>query len=718
MTQRRSEDAHSRFFRELFLATALETYELILILDLDTMRCTALTATAEGFAEDGAPCAWADKERELLETIHPEDRSEAESRWAPLLAAARPGARCSATFRSSLRREPGNYGWWKLIGRVLSSDGRPTLVMLLNDVTEDMNERQKLLDRSERDGLTGLYNRARLAELLEGPYRRLRSCGVVFMDLNELKEVNDAFGHEAGDRMILMGAESFRGLAGPGVTPFRYGGDEFLLVAENVSREETNRLVRSWMQRWRQLQAGSEFNFSAAVGSAWAEGSPDTAALIEKADADMYRNKHLMKAGILPDISDGEGGSDFVGLYGRRDFFSGVRSWLAHAEGRPFCILSLGIGHFPLINKWYGREVGDRVLRDVAECVRDFAQAHGGLGCYLESESFAMLLPADEALPRQLDARLRAILREISPSVGFLLSIGVYPVTDPNMKISAMLDYAAEARSRVAPNSAERVFFFDLRRPVVPKAHPRLLEELKAGLDAGDLDYWLQPVCAPADGTVTGAEMLARWSHPSWGLVEPELFIPALEAAGLTAELDPVLWERAAARLRSWREAGLKPVPLTVNVSLSDVLSVDVAGRFLRLAEQYGLEKSLLQAAFRAEELVSGEALPMMAGLRTAGFPVLLDVSADPDFPLEPSLPADLLRANLRAFTREDPEAAVRDLLIRAGAIRRPVILAGVETEEQAAMLLRLGAAGAQGFRFHKPMPAEDFAALLRRGCI
>ena len=715
MTQGRSEDTRSSFFPELFLSTALETYELLLSLDLDSMLCTVLTAAEDGFRPEGAPRPWAEVQRELMEAIHPEDRSEMEARWAPMLASAKPGSRCSATFRSSLRREPGNYGWWKMIGRVLLRDGHPTLVMLCSDVTGDMAERQKLLDRSERDGLTGLYNRARLADLLAGPYRRLHSCGVVFMDLNELKEVNDCYGHEAGDRMITMAAESIRGLTGPGITPFRYGGDEFLLVMENCTQKEVNRIIRRWSQNWRQLQAGSEYNFSAAVGSAWAEGEPDTAALIEKADADMYRNKHLMKAGILPDAGIGAGSPDFVGLYGRRDFFSGVRSWLSRAEGKPFFILSLGIGHFPLINKWYGREVGDRVLRDVAGCVRAFAQEHGGLGCYLESASFAMLLPAEEELPRQLDARLRDILRPVSPSVGFLLSIGVYVVTDPDMKISAMLDYAAEARNRVAPNSAERVFFFDRRKPAVSEASPMLLEELKAGLDAGELDYWLQPVCKPASGRVSGAEMLARWTHPSWGLVEPGLFIPALEAAGLTAELDPVLWERAAARLRSWLDAGLKPVPLTVNVSLSDVLSVDVAGRFLLLAEQYGLEKSLLQAEFRSGELESGEALPVMAGLRAAGFPVLLDVSADPGFPLDLSLPADLLKADLRVFSGENGEAELGDLLLRARVIRRPVILAGVETEEQAKRLRSGGVQGVQGFRYHKPMPAEDFAALLER---
>ena len=101
--------------------------------------------------------------------------------------------------------------------------------------------------------------------------------------------------------------------------------------------------------------------------------------------------------------------------------------------------------------------------------------------------------------------------------------------------------------------------------------------------------------------------------------------------------------------------------------------------------------------------------------LRAAGFPVLLDVSADPGFPLDLSLPADLLKADLRVFSGENGEAELGDLLLRARVIRRPVILAGVETEEQAKRLRSGGVQGVQGFRYHKPMPAEDFAALLER---
>ena len=719
MTQRPEGSATNEysFFRDLFLATAMETYEMILSLDLDTMACTTLLASPEGFRQEGAPEPWEEKHRRLMAAIHPEDRGQMEGHWQQALAEARVGDRFSATFRSTLLQQGGKYGWWTVLGRVLEREGHEVVVMLMNDVTSDMLTRQKLLERSERDALTGLYNRSKLAEMLSGRYRELHSCGVIFLDLNGLKEANDNFGHDMGDRMIVLVAESLRSLERTGVTPYRYGGDEFLLITEDVDRDEVNDLVQIWIQGWRDLQVHTELSCSIAVGIAWGDGRPDVRALIEKADADMYRNKHLMKAGVLPELSSYDSNESVVGLYGRQDFFKAVRQLLNGSGGKGYYMLSLGIGHFPLINKWFGRETGDKLLSRIGRCVSDFAQKNGGLGCYLESERFAMLLPAEEKLPYELDGKLRKIIREISPSIGFLLSIGVYPITDPEMKAFTMLDYAAEAQNRVAANSIQRVSFHDRDRFDITTLQNDLLGEMKSGLLNGDLDFWLQPVCSPESRQILGAEVLARWKHPSWGLMEPERFIPALEAGGLTAELDPVLWERTAALLRRWQTEGRQGVPVAMIVSHSDILSLDVTERFLSLTKEYGLEPGLLQAVISAEAMRSGgETAALIGDLRQAGFSVLLDISLSPRAALGGiPLPSDKLKIDLRSmpdWASSDREL-LQQLVDRSRTLGKPMVIAGVETAEQEALVKQLLPDGVQGFRYHRPMPVDDFAPLL-----
>ncbi len=285
------------------------------------------------------------------------------------------------------------------------------------------------------------------------------------------------------------------------------------------------------------------------------------------------------------------------------------------------------------------------------------------------------------------------------------------------MKAFTMLDYAAEAQNRVAANSPQRVSFHDRERFDITTLQNDLLGEMKSGLLNGDLDFWLQPVCSPAGGQVLGAEVLARWKHPSWGLMEPERFIPALEAGGLTAELDPVLWERTAGHLRRWMDEGLQPVPMTVIVSRSDILSLDVTACFSGLAEKYGLEHRLLQAVISAEAMRTGrETAAAISALREAGFSVLLDISLSPRACLGGiPLPSDKLKVDLRSMP--DWAAGDRELLMqlidRAKTLRKPIVVAGVETEEQEALLRSLGPDGVQGFRYHRPMPIDDFSNLL-----
>ncbi|MBR3556041.1 MAG: EAL domain-containing protein [Oscillospiraceae bacterium] len=180
-----------------------------------------------------------------------------------------------------------------------------------------------------------------------------------------------------------------------------------------------------------------------------------------------------------------------------------------------------------------------------------------------------------------------------------------------------------------------------------------------------------------------------------------------------------MLWERTAGRLRRWLDEGLHPVPITVIVSRSDILSLDVTACFRALAEKYALEPRLLQAVISAEAMrTGGETAAAINALREAGFSVLLDISLSPRACLGGiPLPSDKLKMDLRSM----PDWAARDrellgqLIDRARELGKPIVVAGAETEEQEALLRSLGPDGVQGFRYHRPMPIDDFAALLKK---
>lgn len=204
-----------------------------------------------------------------------------------------PDSRAEIAFRSQ------NNHWKNLVVHPLSfKDGKvDEILYLLTDQTLQLNRFEELKALSERDALTDLFNRTKFNQLSDMEYGELRSCGVLFFDVNNLKPVNDAQGHDAGDRLLRLVAESLRSVANRDVQAFRYGGDEFLIVAKNCTREYLDILIRMCQNRLRTLSQESGIHASVAVGKAWSDAQRDINVhnLIRIADREMYKNKRLMK---------------------------------------------------------------------------------------------------------------------------------------------------------------------------------------------------------------------------------------------------------------------------------------------------------------------------------------------------------------------------------------------------------------------------------------
>ena len=139
------------------------------------------------------------------------------------------------------------------------------------------------------DGLTGVYNSAAWAQTLADGLPG-ETVGVIFWDVNGLKAVNDAHGHDAGDRLLRRMADSVRAIAGPEDLVFRTGGDEFVLVASGVDRNGLSARFVQWELILSRLNRDEALPLSVAAG--FAIGPGDTLSeLVHSADMDMYKNK-------------------------------------------------------------------------------------------------------------------------------------------------------------------------------------------------------------------------------------------------------------------------------------------------------------------------------------------------------------------------------------------------------------------------------------------
>ncbi len=171
-----------------------------------------------------------------------------------------------------------------------------TLLSVIRLYIENGMMREKLVYDSEHDRLTGMYNKRKYMLMLETEYNHLDSIAIFNFDVNDLKKMNDTYGHEAGDKLIIKAADSIRKITGPDVHGYRIGGDEFLVVACNFTQLQINQLKMSWEQELDRLNTlDDNICCEIAVGMIYAEKGYKLQDLLNEADLRMYQDKEQKK---------------------------------------------------------------------------------------------------------------------------------------------------------------------------------------------------------------------------------------------------------------------------------------------------------------------------------------------------------------------------------------------------------------------------------------
>ena len=168
------------------------------------------------------------------------------------------------------------------------------------DLYRDITSYSKTL-KSERDhdGLTGLYNKGKFMELKRSLFQHQETIAVFNMDVNNLKSMNDTRGHEMGDRLIEKAAKSLKAIEARNVMPFRVGGDEFIVVAIHVTREDAENIRKRWENALAELNRQEDSTpCIIACGFAFGEEGYNLEEVLALADQRMYEDKTAKKAAM------------------------------------------------------------------------------------------------------------------------------------------------------------------------------------------------------------------------------------------------------------------------------------------------------------------------------------------------------------------------------------------------------------------------------------
>lgn len=218
--------------------------------------------------------------------VHPDDNAMAKAALERLIT-----TRETITLRLRLIRGDGSYVPMQAFYRV--TDDRDDNLLLsgyYTDLTEQLATEER--EMAEHDELTGLFNRTKLARMKASEYQVLSSCGVLFFDVNHLKTVNDTQGHDRGDTLLRIVADSILSIADDRIHGYRYGGDEFLVVACNGEEDELPKLIERWKGHMDALAEDRKITATAAVGCCWSEAPFTLNDLVHRADQAMYTEKH------------------------------------------------------------------------------------------------------------------------------------------------------------------------------------------------------------------------------------------------------------------------------------------------------------------------------------------------------------------------------------------------------------------------------------------
>ncbi|MBQ9458815.1 MAG: EAL domain-containing protein [Oscillospiraceae bacterium] len=390
----------------------------------------------------------------------------------------------------------------------------------------------------------------------------------------------------------------------------------------------------------------------------------------------------------------------------------------AHPEG--WCLATLDLEHFRLFNEWYGRDSGDQLLAQIGEYLSDVEKETGGLACYLGQDDYVLVIPYEEDGIRRLFENVHEFVMEHGSSVGFMPAVGVC-MAEGKISVEELFDRALQASQHAKEDYHHRIRVFEESMFQKTERDYQILSDFQQALNNQELFIQLQPQCEIESGKIVGAESLVRWKKSDGTMVSPGIFVPVLEQYGFVTDLDQLVWEEVCVWQKSWIDGGHTPLPISVNVSQIDIFTIDVPSYFSLLLWKYKLPVDTIKIEITESAYVGdGKVADTVKRLRETGFLVLMDDfgSGYSSLNMLRSLNVDIIKldAKFLRMSSDDRKGVqiLESIVGMAKSMEAPIIVEGVETEEETAFIKSLGCRYVQGYFFYRPMAVGDFENLIR----
>ena len=386
-----------------------------------------------------------------------------------------------------------------------------------------------------------------------------------------------------------------------------------------------------------------------------------------------------------------------------------------------FAVLFLDIDRFKMINDTLGHSMGDLLLKQISHKLsRSISEKE--LIARFGGDEFSILIPINE---RQEEAVAFAkkllktfdspfILKGYEIQVSTSIGISFFPTDGKDSpKLIRNADRAMHRAKELGKNNYA-IYNQSIDDCSVDKL---ILEnDMRKALKNNEFVVYYQPKIDLQSGTVSGIEALVRWMSPNRGLVSPAEFIPLAEETGLIIQIGEFVLREACRQCVSWQSLGLPAIPVSVNLSIRQLLQSKLVSSVKKILTETGINSELLELEI-TESLTMDidKSIEILKGLKGLGVRISVD-----DFGTGYSslnylrhLPIDRVKID-QSFVKDmtlnpSNEAIVDTIITMAHNLKLMVTAEGVETEEQLRALESYKCDEIQGYYFSKPLSATDF---------